>query len=275
VRRAAHVGHVLHSVGRGIDERHGVGADRDDHERSMVRREAKAVHKKLTAVEWAHISWCHIAQTNDTEQRVVCGICDGDGVRKLFRRIHAVPMTNRKAGAGSGHLICGVVRRRWTRRGAGNRFRLRARRQRETHHRDLLLLGDDDLLREPAQLLVAPGFEFCLRHRDGAHVMRNHHGGKVGVHVARRRHVHGRHHLPHRLVNLGDKLRLLAVRLCRQRQRRCSSHNRHHHTTSSRRTPLPHDCVSFSVSFTARQHREWPGRTPRALPAAGCVRSRR
>jgi len=90
-------------------------------------------------------------------------------------------------------------------------------------------------------LLVAPGLEFGLRHRDGALVMRNHHGGKVGVNVPRRRPVHGRHHLLHRRVHLAGELCLLAITLGRERRHRCRGHNRHHHESSSRQTPLLHD----------------------------------
>src|ERR1700758_4643918 len=45
----------------------------------------------------------------------------------------------------------------------------------EAHRRDLLLLGDDDLLRQAAELLVVPVAQQRLGHVDGALMVRHHH----------------------------------------------------------------------------------------------------
>ena len=56
VRRAADIGHVLHRIGRGVDEGHRIRADRDHRERPVIRRVAHAVHQHLPLVERAEIA---------------------------------------------------------------------------------------------------------------------------------------------------------------------------------------------------------------------------
>src|SRR6266481_9482204 len=47
--------------------------------------------------------------------------------------------------------------------------------ERQAHERDLLLLIDDDLLRQPLQTLVLPVAQLGDRHVDGALVVGDHH----------------------------------------------------------------------------------------------------
>src|SRR6267378_1594268 len=88
--------------------------------------------------------------------------------------------------------------------------------EREMHHRDLLLLVDDDLLGKPLQALVPSVAQLGDRHVDGTLVVRDHHACEVAVRTAREGHVHGRMHagsraLDHRLEP-GAPGRGLAVR---------------------------------------------------------------
>ena len=83
-------------------------------------------------------------------------------------------------------------------------------RRRQPHRGDLLLLGDDDLLREAPELLVAAVAQLRLRHVDRALVVRHHHRDEVGVDVARRLDVHAVHHLCHGGLVLGQERRFQA-----------------------------------------------------------------
>ena len=69
--------------------------------------------------------------------------------------------------------------------------------ERQAHGGDLLLLVDDDLLGDAAELLVVAVAQFGLGHLDGALVVRDHHGGEIGVDVAGRLDRHAVHHLAH------------------------------------------------------------------------------
>jgi hypothetical protein len=64
------------------------------------------------------------------------------------------------------------------------------RRQRlaegQPHRPDLLLLRDDDLLRDPPQLLIVPVAQLGLRHLNRSSVMRDHHRGEILIYVPRR-----------------------------------------------------------------------------------------
>ena len=71
VRRAPDVSDVLDRVGRGVDEVHGIRADRDHRDGSMIRREPKAMHQQLTAVKRTEIGRQRIAEPNNAEQFVV------------------------------------------------------------------------------------------------------------------------------------------------------------------------------------------------------------
>ena len=66
--------------------------------------------------------------------------------------------------------------------GAARRRRQRLA-ERQAHGRDLLLLLDDDLLRDAPELLVLAVAQLGQRHVDGALVVRDHHRDEV----ARRR----------------------------------------------------------------------------------------
>ena len=101
------------------------------------------------------------------------------------------------------HCRCGHRRRRDLRgRRRGRRQRLA---ERQAHGGDFLLLVDDDLLRDAAQLFVVAIAQFGQRHVDGALMMRDHHGDEVGVDVAGRLDRHARHHLVHGGVVFGQK----------------------------------------------------------------------
>ena len=56
--------------------------------------------------------------------------------------------------------------------------------QRQPHCDDLLLLLDDDLLRDTSQLFVVTVAQFGLGHVDGALVVRDHHCNEVLIDVA-------------------------------------------------------------------------------------------
>src|SRR5439155_15699956 len=94
VRGAADVVRVLQRIRRGIDECDGIGANRDDSDPAMVRRESHAVYEKLTAIEWAQVSRCRVAQSNDPKKLVVGGIRYRNRVGKLFSRVYAVAMAD-------------------------------------------------------------------------------------------------------------------------------------------------------------------------------------
>jgi hypothetical protein len=185
----------------------------------MIGRDTNPMDQQLTAIERAQVGRHWLAETNHAEQPVVGGISDGDRVRKLFGGIHAVAMTHsngRRAGRRrAGALVIagdpGIV--------VLGRCRLCTAPQHATHHVDFLLLRDDDLLREPAKLLVALGSQLCLRHLDRANVMRNHHRREIDVNVTDGRRAHGRHHLRHRRVTLGHEPCVLAVALRHRRRR--------------------------------------------------------
>ena len=97
---------------------------------------------------------------------------------------------------------------------AGGRRGLRGRRDRgrqriadgEPHRRDLLLLGHDDFLGEPLELLVLAVAQDDLRHVDRALVMRHHHRHEIAVDVPGRRGCHVGHHLVHRGFVCGKEL---------------------------------------------------------------------
>ena len=96
-------------------------------------------------------------------------------------------------------------RARLVRRRRGRRQRLA---ERQPHRGDLLLLVDDDLLRDAPQLLVVTVAQLGLRHVDRALMMRHHHRDEVLVDVAGRLDAHADHHLRHRAVVLGQERRL-------------------------------------------------------------------
>src|SRR5207237_1301544 len=81
----------------------------------------------------------------------------------------------------------------------------------QTHVVDLLLLGDDDLLRESLQTLVLAVPQLGEGHVDRSLVVRNHHAREVPIGVAAIGHVHRRmhprggvvHHLAEPLWRLG------------------------------------------------------------------------
>src|SRR6185312_12074550 len=86
----------------------------------------------------------------------------------LLSGMHAGMICHRTIG------LCG--------RGHGWRQRLA---EREMHRCDLLLLIDDDLLRDALELLVVSKAQLGHRHVDGALMMRHHHRHEIFVVVAR------------------------------------------------------------------------------------------
>ncbi|SEJ81734.1 hypothetical protein SAMN05518849_114104 [Sphingobium sp. AP50] len=83
----------------------------------------------------------------------------------------------------------------WT--GGNRRARWQWKAYCHAHSRDLLLLIDDDLLGDPAQLLVFAESQFGNCHVDRALMMRLHRRDKVSIDVAGWRGLHGRHHAIH------------------------------------------------------------------------------
>src|SRR5439155_25994138 len=99
------------------------------------------------------------------------------------------PATNASAkrvdGMRAMSLLLGVIgprlrRCRTARRNRGS--------EREMHHRDLLLLIDDDFLGQPFQPLVPSIAQLGDCHVDGALVVRDHHAREIAVGIARERH---------------------------------------------------------------------------------------
>src|SRR5207248_2796853 len=95
VRRAADISGVLDLIRRGVDEGHGVAADRNHRDGLMVWREAHAVDENLSLVERTEITWLRVAQTDNANQPVVDGIGDRDGVGELLSGINAVVVADR------------------------------------------------------------------------------------------------------------------------------------------------------------------------------------
>jgi hypothetical protein len=164
VRRAADIGGLPDRVGRGIDEGHGVAADRDHRNGLMVRREAHAVDKHLSLIERTEIAGLRIAKPDNADELVVDRIGDRDGVGKLLRRINPVVMAD-------GNIR---IRRRSGRLpGPGRRL------PSETDTREKTIT------------------QHGLRHLDRALMMRRHHRNEITVDVAARLDHHVGHHLVH------------------------------------------------------------------------------
>ncbi len=100
VWRAPHVGDVLDGVGCGIDEIHGVRADRDHGKGAMIGRKTQAVHQQLAAIEGAEARRQRVAEPDNAEQLVVDGISDRDCVRKLLGGVDAIAVADRDVGIG-------------------------------------------------------------------------------------------------------------------------------------------------------------------------------
>src|SRR5271165_5634607 len=88
--------------------------------------------------------------------------------------------------------------------------------ERQPHRGDLLLLLDDDFLRDPAQSLIASVPQLRDPHVDCTLVVRDHPRGGVFIHVAPKADVHASHHLFHGDLVLGQERRLRAG--CRRRR---------------------------------------------------------
>src|SRR5467141_1321726 len=95
-------------------------------------------------------------------------------------------------------LLLGVIGRGLRRRRTTRWKRIA---EREMHHRDLLLLIDDDLLGKPLQALVPSVAQLGDRHVDGTLVVRDHHACEVAVRTAREGHVHRRMHAGSRALD--------------------------------------------------------------------------
>lgn len=72
--------------------------------------------------------------------------------------------------------------------------------QGKTHCGNLLLLIDDDFLRDTFQGLIMAIAKFSHSHIDGTLMMRNHHGDKILVDILCWRRTHVRHHDVHSLI---------------------------------------------------------------------------
>ena len=81
--------------------------------------------------------------------------------------------------------------------------------KRLAHRSDLLRLLANNLLRDPAQLLVMPVAQLGLSHVYRPLMMRDHHGGKVSIHIAGRLDVHAFHHLIHGSLILSQERNLI------------------------------------------------------------------
>src|SRR5262249_11556782 len=100
VWRAPEVSNVLDGVGRGVDETHGVRADRNDRNGAMIGRKSQAVHQQLAPIEGTEASRQRIAKPNHTEKLVVDGVSDRNRVRELLRGVDAIAMTDRDVRIG-------------------------------------------------------------------------------------------------------------------------------------------------------------------------------
>ena len=100
MRRAPDIGDVLDGVGRGIDEIHGIRADRDHGNGAMIGRKSHAVHQQLAPIERTETGRQRIAEPDHAEQLVVDGIGDRDRVRELLRGVDAIAMADRDVGIG-------------------------------------------------------------------------------------------------------------------------------------------------------------------------------
>ena len=100
MRRAADIGGVLDRIGGGVDEGHGVGADRDHREVLWSGEKPMPWTSNLALVERAEIARLRIAEADDAEQLVVDGIGDRNGVGELLGGIDAVAMADRNIGIG-------------------------------------------------------------------------------------------------------------------------------------------------------------------------------
>ena len=104
MRRAADIGRVLHGVGRGVDEGHGIAADRDDRDRLVIGRVAHAVDEDLAFVERTEIAGLRIAEADHAEELVVDRVSHRHGVGELLGGIDPVAMADRnvriRCGAG-------------------------------------------------------------------------------------------------------------------------------------------------------------------------------
>src|ERR1700733_12274150 len=120
---------------------------------------------------------------------------------------------------------------------------------REPHDRDLLLLGDDDFLSQATQLLVMAIAQQRPRHIDGALMMRYHHRHEVTVGIARRLHIHIRHHLVHGGGIFRDEWRFRRRRWrLRQRGRADARHESQPHRNSYKRDEV----LDHGISSTSR-----------------------
>jgi hypothetical protein len=80
---------------------------------------------------------------------------------------------------------------------------------RELHRRDLLLLGNDNLLGKTLELLAFPEAQNSQRHVDSALMMWHHHRHEIAVYVAGRCDHHVGHHLVHRGAVRREEIRLV------------------------------------------------------------------
>jgi hypothetical protein len=101
VRRAAHIGRVLHHISGRVDEGHSVGADRDHRKRLPIGREAHAMDQHLPLVERAEVHRLRIAEADDAEQLVVSRVNYGNRIGELLGRINPVLVADGNVGIAS------------------------------------------------------------------------------------------------------------------------------------------------------------------------------
>lgn len=177
-----------------------------DDKGAVIRGKRHPVHQHLPAIKRAEIHRARIAQMDNAEQDVIRRVDDRDRVRELLGGIHPVAMADRNVRARLGAGGCPAeavgaapnatqtasrdkrsalaadmadfldgesgLLRACLHRVALRRHRRRSGRGWEVvecqlHDPDFVLLGDDDLLREPPNPLVAPVAELGPRHFHG------------------------------------------------------------------------------------------------------------
>src|SRR5262245_38168157 len=121
--------------------------------------------------------------------------------------------------------------------------------ERQVHHRNLLLLVDDELLGEPLQALVFAVPQLNERHVDGPLVVRDHHAGEVAVGVAAEGDVHRRVHSGD---GVGDRCPK-AIRADDRAIAARSERNRSHEGNGQKRTQRRRRAVPGSRSSLGRK----------------------
>ena len=88
----------------------GVGADRDDRERSMVGRKAQPMNEELATIQRTQGGRNGIAKADDAEQPIIGGVDDGNRVRELFCSVYTVAIAYRYVGGAGATALARRVR---------------------------------------------------------------------------------------------------------------------------------------------------------------------